>query len=171
MKNFIFSLGICLITMACSGSRQADRASASGIYNNEEATNTDSAYSHYGKAIDPTGAIPSSELLATLGDQEEVRVKVAGEVAEVCKMKGCWMIMKLGDDDEMRVTFKDYAFFVPKDTDGKKVIIDGTLKKESVDVATLRHYAEDAGKSIEEIEAIGTPEEKYTFVADGVIII
>ena len=37
-------------------------------------------------------------------------------------------------------------------------------------MATQRHYAEDAGKSKEEIEKITEPKIAYTFLADGVLI-
>jgi hypothetical protein len=37
-------------------------------------------------------------------------------------------------------------------------------------VEELRHYAEDAGKSQEEIEAITEPKKTYSFVADGVLL-
>jgi Domain of unknown function (DUF4920) len=71
---------------------------------------------------------------------------------------------------ELMIRFKDYGFFVPKDCDGKTATIQGKVKKEVIDVATLRHYAEDAGKTKEEIEKITKPEEKYTFEAVGVIL-
>jgi hypothetical protein len=37
-------------------------------------------------------------------------------------------------------------------------------------VATLRHYAQDAGKSKEEIDKITEPKHMLTFLADGVLI-
>jgi hypothetical protein len=37
-------------------------------------------------------------------------------------------------------------------------------------VAELQHYAEDAGKSKEEIAKITEPKLELTFVADGVIV-
>jgi len=70
----------------------------------------------------------------------------------------------------MRITFRDYGFFVPKDASGKEVIIQGIAKKEVTSVEELRHYAEDAGESEEAIAAITEPEENIVFVADGVII-
>ena len=70
----------------------------------------------------------------------------------------------------MRVTFKDYAFFVPKDASGKTVIMDGYAYKNVTTVAELRHYAEDAGKPKEEIEKITEPESELVFEAHGVII-
>ncbi len=75
-----------------------------------------------------------------------------------------------GANQEVRVTFKDYGFFVPQDIAGKKAIIEGVLKKEITDVATLKHFAVDEGKTPEEIAAITKPEEKFVFVAHGVII-
>jgi hypothetical protein len=37
-------------------------------------------------------------------------------------------------------------------------------------VAELQHYAEDAGKSKEEIAKINSPKTELTFVADGVLV-
>ena len=45
---------------------------------------------------------------------------IKGVVKEVCQEKGCWMTMTLDNGDEMRVTFKDYKIFVPKDLGGKE---------------------------------------------------
>ena len=70
----------------------------------------------------------------------------------------------------MRVSFKDYGFFVPKDITGKTVVIEGTAKQSVTPVAELRHYAEDAGKSKDDIAKITEPEKALTFVADGVIV-
>jgi hypothetical protein len=41
---------------------------------------------------------------------------------------------------------------------------------EEVSVDDLKHYAEDAGKSQEEIDAITESEMAYTFVAEGALI-
>jgi hypothetical protein len=70
----------------------------------------------------------------------------------------------------MMVRFKDYGFFVPKDCNGKTAIMNGVAYKEVVSVDMLRHYAEDAGKSKEEIMKITTPETRLSFEADGVMI-
>ena len=81
------------------------------------------------------------------------------------------MTMPISDKKEMRVTFKDYGFFVPREgVEGNTTFIHGTLKKEIIDVSTLKHYAMDAGKTEAEIEAIDEPVEEITFVANGVLI-
>ncbi len=92
------------------------------------------------------------------------------KVKDVCQNKGCWMTAELPDGSEMRVTFKDYGFFVPKDLSGKEVAIQGLAKIKMTDVETLRHYAEDKGKSADEIAAIVEPKKEISFVANGVVI-
>jgi hypothetical protein len=70
----------------------------------------------------------------------------------------------------MRVTFKDYGFFMPKDISGKSVVIDGYAYIETTSVDILRHYAEDAGKSKAEIEAIKEPLRELSYEAAGVLL-
>lgn len=125
---------------------------------------------HFGKKIKAKGAISASELTQKMSGKETVEAKVSGTVESVCQMKGCWMKVKMEDGTSMRVTFKDYGFFVPKDIAGKTVVFEGTAKLKTTPVAELRHYAEDAGKSKAEIEKITDPEKAVTFVADGVVV-
>ena len=124
----------------------------------------------FGAEITDEGAKPVSQLLDLMGDQEEFEVKLVGDVNAVCQAKGCWMTMNLANGEDMMVKFKDYEFFVPKDCAGKEAVIEGVAKRKTVSVEELRHYAEDAGKSEEEIMAITEPEESIQFMADGVII-
>lgn len=125
---------------------------------------------HYGKKISEKGAVPAAQLASNMGNKTETKAKVEGTVESVCQMKGCWVKLKTADGQTMRVTFKDYGFFVPKDISGKTVVIEGVAKQTTTPVSELRHYAEDAGKSKEEIAKITEPEKAITFVADGVIV-
>jgi len=46
-------------------------------------------------------------------------VVVAGTDTQNCERKGCWMQLSAGEGKQsVRVTFKDYAFFVPLDSKG-----------------------------------------------------
>ena len=80
------------------------------------------------------------------------------------------MKMDMGNNQTMMVHFKDYGFFVPKDCSGKHIVMEGIAFIDVTPVAQLRHYAEDAGKSKEEIEKITADEKELTFEASGVII-
>ena len=78
--------------------------------------------------------------------------------------------MELPNGESMRVTFKDYGFFLPTNSQGFPIVIEGVATLTETDVETLRHYAQDKGSSKEEIEAITAPERKITFEATGALI-
>lgn len=124
----------------------------------------------FGKKISADGANKPTYVYEALKSKETAQVKVKGRILKVCKRKGCWMTMDLGNQNKMLIRFKDYGFFVPKDCNGKVAIVEGTAKKEVISVATLRHYAKDAGKSEKEIKSITKPKEKITFEAVGVLL-
>ncbi|MEM1408940.1 MAG: DUF4920 domain-containing protein [Bacteroidota bacterium] len=126
---------------------------------------------NFGEKITEEGALSTVDLLTELEGSDSVNLKVESEILATCAMKGCWMNVALNDDEHMRVTFKDYGFFVPNaGVEGKKVIVEGYAKKVTTDVETLQHFAKDAGKSQEEIDAITEPKDEVTFIASGVII-
>ena len=124
----------------------------------------------FGAAISAEGAMEASQVLSVLEGKDSVRTKIKGSISACCQAKGCWMTMALGDEKEMRVKFKDYAFFVPKNSAGKEAVVEGWAFREVVSVDEQRHYAEDEGLPQEEIDAITEPMEKISFMADGVII-
>ena len=106
-----------------------------------------------------------------LGNEDVMEnVKIQANINSCCQKKGCWMMVDLGNGEEMRVTFKDYGFFVPLNSEGSEVIMRGKAFMQETSVDDLKHYAEDAGKSEEEIAAITEPEFSLAFEADGVLI-
>ena len=68
------------------------------------------------------------------------------------------------------VKFKDYAIFMPKDSKGQEVIVNGKAFVSKVSVEELKHYAEDRGESQAVIDAIVAPKLTYSFLADGVLL-
>lgn len=128
---------------------------------------------YFGDKISEKKAISYEKLVKKMKKKESMNVKVVGTVETVCQMKGCWMTIVSQDESTptMTVKFKDYGFFVPKDISGKKVIMKGQAYKEVTPVDELRHFAEDAGKSKEEIAAITKPKEEFKFMASGVILL
>jgi hypothetical protein len=125
----------------------------------------------YGDVVTPEGAMEIAALVADMDKADGYSGKVKGTVVASCQNKGCWMKMDCGNGEEMMVSFKDYGFFVPFDISGKEVVIEGTAEMKEVSVDELRHLAEDAGKTAEEIEAITESKNELNFVADGVIIV
>ena len=127
---------------------------------------------HFGQNIEAAGAIPIADLVAQMEQNSttSLTAKISGKVLEVCQTKGCWMTLELPDGKYLRVTFKDYGFFMPKDLAGKNIVAQGIAQTDTTSVEMLQHYAEDAGKSAEEIAQIAQPEIEISFVADGVVI-
>ena len=96
-------------------------------------------------------------------------VRVSAKISEVCQNKGCWMILTDGNAS-MRVTFKDYGFFVPKDISGKIIIAEGLVTEEILTEEDARHYAEDAGKSKAEVKKIKGNQKQISMVAQSVFL-
>ncbi|WP_233454640.1 DUF4920 domain-containing protein [Hymenobacter negativus] len=124
----------------------------------------------YGAAVDPAGAVPMSALATALGSRDSAQVKLVGKATAVCQAKGCWMTLPTADGQQMRVRFRDYAFFVPKDLSGHTVVVSGWAHRETVSVADQQHYLRDAGKPEKEIAAITQPKQELNFMADGVLV-
>jgi len=125
----------------------------------------------FGEGVKPGKKYPVEKMEAAMGDKKTADLQITGEVVEVCKKKGCWMTLKMPDGEGVRVTFKDYAFFMPKDIVGKRVALDGIAKKQTISAETLRHYAEDAHQSAEEVAKITEPKKELAFEAKGVVIL
>ena len=56
------------------------------------------------------------------------------------------------------------------DLAGASAVVCGTASKKSVSVADQRHFAEDAGKSAEEIAKIKEPKDEIRIDATGILI-
>lgn len=167
MKKILFVLLTVSVMVACKNETKTEESS---LETSQETQ--DLAYASFGDKIDAEGVITASEMVERfngLNIGDTIIAKVSAKINEVCQMKGCWMKLDLGNDQDVMVTFKDYGFFMPLNAEGE-VIINGKafLKETSVD--DLRHYAEDAGKTAEEIAAITQPEKTFAFEADGVLL-
>lgn len=127
----------------------------------------------FGEEINKSDAISYEEMISKMTGADSLNTKVMGTVEGVCQAKGCWMNIVSDNPDQpsMFVKFKDYGFFMPKDIAGKRVIMEGYAFKEVTPVEELRHYAEDEGKSSEEIAAIIEPKEELKFLASGVLLL
>jgi len=90
-------------------------------------------------------------------------VRVEAHISQVCQKKGCFMIATSGEG-AMRISFKDYAFFVPTDTGGKTVTFTGTVVARELTEEQAAHLRADAGS--DEIKAGPV----YEIVADAVSV-
>lgn len=159
MKKITLSLTILFLVFSCEQS-------------NNETNVAEPQLNIYGdQKMTKDNAIEGTELLSLLEKQDSVDIKLEANIIAVCKKKGCWMDVSLNDSTEMLVRFKDYGFFVPMDCEGKTAVIQGRAKKVTHSVEWLKHKAEDAGKSQDEIDAIAKTQVAFSIdEATGVII-
>ncbi|AHM63069.1 hypothetical protein D770_24120 [Flammeovirgaceae bacterium 311] len=164
MKHTFLSFALLLALSAC----QTPASEQTGAEPNASAEKLPAA--SYGQEITAEQAKPAHHVPALLQQHDSVYLTLTGTALSSCTKKGCWMTVDLGTGESMRVTFKDYGFFVPKDLKGEQVVMEGVLKRSVSSVDEQRHYAEDAGKTAAEIAAIQQPDTAYTFEAVGVLI-
>jgi len=123
----------------------------------------------FGVKTTAAGAVSANDLEKFMAGKETVEVKVSGKVVEVCKSEGCWLKMETANGP-MMVKMKDHSFFVPLSMNGKTIVADGTATLKETSVEMLRHYAEDAGKSKDEIAAITTSKKEIVLQAKGILV-
>ena len=162
MKNIIALLLIGVFTF-------------SACKNKSTPTVVEDGMAFFGEKITPNGAVSYEDVIEKLKTNETLEnVKIKGKIDGVCQAKGCWMniVSETNTDDEgFFVKFTDYGFFMPLDASGNTAILQGKAYTEETTVEELRHYAEDEGKSAEEIAKITEPVTELKFMADGVIIL
>ena len=193
MKHILLS--VLAVFLLCTACQQADKHEHSEHYiHHEEEKGNDKEGSHeddddghdndessddgdgihFGEFIEEEGAIPIEDVVEKVKEGGEMEVKIRASVSDVCQKKGCWMNVTSADgstDHAMFVQFKDYGFFMPLDLGGGEVVMVGKAYMAVTPVDELRHFAEDAGKSEEEIAAITEPKEELKFLASGVVIV
>ena len=166
MKKSILMFTAVLLMVSCNNSKKNETASI-------ETEIQEVTYASFGAKITDEGVLSKSEMIETyknLKEGDTAVVKFKTEVLEVCQTKGCWMRLDL-DEKEAMVRFKDYGFFMPKNIAEKEVIVNGKAYVSEMSVEDQRHYAEDAGKAQEEIDAITDVKTTLSFEADGVLVV
>ena len=164
MKNIFVVLVLVAFAFGCKNEKKSEENST---------VNEEIAYASFGDKIEAEGAIKAVELAEkykTMAEGDTLVTKVTAKINEVCSTKGCWMRLDLENAEEVMVRFKDYGFFMPLDAAGKEVIVAGKAFVNEVSVADLKHYAEDAGKSSEEIANITESAMEFAFEANGVLL-
>ena len=165
MKSFNILLVLLVLISSC---KQQEKGKE-----NKAVSDSEDKYLTAGAQILPKDANTGDKALAVferLQPMDTVETKISAVVTDVCQAKGCWMKLELSNGQESMVRFKDYGFFVPKDIVGKEVIVRGKAFIDELSVEDQRHYAEDAGKTKEEVAAITQVKKTYGFEADGVLI-
>jgi len=161
MKNLLIAAFLSLFIFSACNNKQ--------VKTTKVINNTDKELIFYGATFEPAKkTLNITDLHKKMESTALLNTTVKGEVEKVCMKKGCWMTIKNSEGDPMRVTFKDYAFFMPMDIHDKKVTFTGKAYQDTTSVDMLRHYAEDEGLAQSEINKITEPKIEIAFEATGV---
>ncbi len=165
MKNLLYLFALCLLVSCNNTATEVAESDPVTTQTTEPAP--DRSGEVFGAEENFSNPVGMLDVVDKLGQNDTLtNVALHGEVTAVCQAKGCWMT--IAGEEEMMVKFKDYGFFMPKDIDGREVVMFGKAYYQITPLDELRHYAEDAGKSAEEIAAITEPKKELRFLASGV---
>jgi len=165
-RHAAISLLLALVLGACGSQQTADAPETA-------ATDALTPYDVYGERFSDEGAVPVQAVVAEREAYLGRSVKIEGTVAEVCQMAGCWLTLQTGDGNNIRILVArnedgNYAFTVPKDISGRRVVVQGILAEETLLEGAQRHLAEDAGRVVDD-ETL-TPATELQMTAQGVLI-
>lgn len=169
----VVALAGCMM-VGCAESTQENKKEEAVAFAKAQETDTPTqeGYASFGAKISADNAMTQAQInekFAQLKSGDTAVVKFEAPINAVCKAKGCWMRLAIAEEEEVFVKFKDYGFFVPLDAEGQAVV-EGKAYLQEVSVDELKHMAEDAGKSADEIAAITESKREFRFMADGVLI-
>jgi hypothetical protein len=155
MKKIVF-LSFIVFTLSANGQDKEKVQAAKGVV--------------YGQVSEEKSTITVDDLSNKLVEKAFTG-QLKGKVAEVCKAEGCWIRLQKADGTTMMVRAKDHAFLMPENIVGKTVLIEGDATVKETSEELRKHYAEDGGKSKEEIAKIKGPEKSVEFAAKGVKVL
>lgn len=98
---------------------------------------------HYGAEFSVDEVVKSTVFLADPSPYEGQTVRVEGRVADVCQMKGCWMVLA-EEDKSVRVLMKDHSFSVAKDGTGRIAQVEGFVEATEVSADFVKHLEEES---------------------------
>jgi hypothetical protein len=160
IKGLIFT-AVAFAVFSCSTLKEVD------------ANSNEKLGKSYGPVqVEVSNAVDLTKMLQLFeGQSEPMELTFVAPINQVCMKAGCWVNIDKGNGETFMVRFKDH-FTIPIDTKiGTKAYMHGTAYWDEVSVEMLKHFAEDAGESAEEIAKITEPQHVMSFEADGIVLV
>src|SRR6185503_20977772 len=85
------------------------------------------AWKHFGAPFTVAAPVPASAVLTDPAAHATGPVRFQGQVTEVCQKMGCWAVVRDDAGHSVRVTMKDHAFGIDKDSAGRGCDVEGEL--------------------------------------------
>ena len=164
MKRYLLFILIFGITSVGIAQQQSKEKEVISLSDPVEST---AEYEVYGSEFESSKKAMTLKKLITNSDSyTDKKIVAKGTIKQVCQKKGCFFILA-DEENTARITFKDYSFFIPTNTAGKKVMLQGTFNVKELSEEKAKHYAKDAGEDPDKIDG---PQKEYSLVATSVKI-
>ncbi|MEW6431595.1 MAG: DUF4920 domain-containing protein [Myxococcota bacterium] len=146
---------------ACNHDQMAEKAKAAPA---ASAPAANGAVLSRGEKLKGLELVAFEKLLASPKEFDGKTVALEAKVRKACTKKGCWMELASGDKGPgVRVTFKDYGFFVPLDSAGSTAKVEGLVKVAELSPEKAKHYesegamiAKDKDGKFREVQLVAT---------------
>lgn len=119
----------------------------------------------FGAPLQLTDETRLADVVRKADEIGDAPVLIRGRVTDVCQRKGCWTVLRDGDD-LVRVRFKDYAFFVPTDCAGREALVEGRVEVKTLSADMARHYEEETKNG--DPDGVTGPRREISMIATGV---
>jgi hypothetical protein len=104
------------------------------------APSPDAEWKFFGAPFTISEAVPASAVFSDPAPSAGKVVRVKGELTEVCQKMGCWAVVRDDAGHSVRITMKDHAFGIDKDTAGRACDVEGELVQKAVDPERVKHF-------------------------------
>jgi hypothetical protein len=126
-------------------------------------------YELFGAKLANREEVAFETLLADPAAYRGKKIITTGVVRQNCQKRGCWMDVRPQEDRaalSLTVRFLDYEFFVPLDSRGARVRMEGVTKVTTLTAEEVKHM-EDEGAVVQGKKPDGTAD-SVEFTASGV---
>ncbi len=175
-RNKIATLVLPLVVFACASAAEpqptgeGSAKAPPGTTPTETPTETlAEPFELFGAELTGSSEVSFEELLAKPKDYVGKKVTTSGVVRQNCLKRGCWMAVRPESDRaaiSLTVRFRNYKFFVPLNSRGARVKMEGTLKVRTMTAEEVAHMEEE-GATVTNKNPDGTAE-TAEFTAYGV---
>ncbi len=167
MKYYGIILGVAILMTSCSNEKKEIEET---ITETEEITvELGESYGEF--KVNPEEAISVEEMLMAFKENPKVNeFTFEASLIEVCSKAGCWVNIEKGNGETFMVRFKDHFTIPPATEVGTEAYLHGVAHYDTISVELLQHFAEDAGKSEEEINEITESKFEIGFECDGITL-
>jgi len=167
MKIYGLLIGAALLVSSCA--TESKKVEEEKIVTEEKTVELGESYGEFN--VNPEEAISVEEMLKAFNENPTVNeFTFEAPLIEVCSKAGCWVNIEKGNGETFMVRFKDHFTIPPATEVGTEAYLHGVAHYDTISVELLQHFAEDAGKTEEEINEITEPKFEVGFECDGITL-